>query len=52
LKTKVEECTDALIELSLFTEEQRDFAGAVSVVAEGNIDTALEIMEGRGEQRW
>ena len=45
-RTKVEECTDQLVEMGFFTEEQKDSAGAVSVAADGDIFHALEIMEG------
>lgn len=48
----VDECTDQLIEMGYFTEVQRDFARAVSAVVEGNLNGALEIMEGRAEQNW
>jgi hypothetical protein len=48
----VDECTDQLIEMGYFTEAQKDFARAVSLVAEGNLNSALEIMEGRAEQNW
>jgi F0F1-type ATP synthase membrane subunit b/b' len=51
-RSPVDECTDHLIEMAYFTEAQRDFASAVSLVAQGNLNSALEIMEGRAEQNW
>jgi hypothetical protein len=43
-RTKVEECTNQLVEMGFFTEGQRDSAGAVSVAADGDIVSALEII--------
>ena len=45
-RTKVEECTDRLVEMGFFSETQRDSASAVSVAADGDIVHALEYMEG------
>jgi len=38
--------------MGYFTGEQKDFAGAVSIVAGGDLVNALDIMEGRAEQKW
>ena len=51
-KSHVEDCADTLIEMGYFTGEQKDFAGAVSIVAGGDLVNALDIMEGRAEQKW
>jgi len=45
-RTRIEECTDRLVEMGYFGEGDRDSAGAVSVAAEGDMDKALDIVEG------
>lgn len=44
-RSKVDECTDRLVEMGFFSEGQRDAAGAVSIAADGDIANAIEIME-------
>ena len=48
-KSKVEECTDRLVEMGFFGEKERDCAAAVSVVANGDIESALAIVSGSDE---
>jgi hypothetical protein len=45
-RNKVEECTDRLVEMGFFEEGQRDSAAAVSVAANGDIESALAIVSG------
>ena len=45
-KSKEEECTDQLIEMGFFGETERDSAMAVSVAANGDIESALAILSG------
>jgi hypothetical protein len=44
--SKVGECTERLIEMGFFAEGQRDRAELVSIAADGDIASAIEIMEG------
>jgi hypothetical protein len=45
-RSKVEECTDQLVEMGFFEVGQRDSAAAVSVAANGDIESALAIVSG------
>jgi hypothetical protein len=45
--SRVQECTDRLVELGYFGVENRDMAGAVSVAADGDLEKAMDIIDGK-----
>jgi hypothetical protein len=44
-RTRIEECTERLIEMGYFTSEQRDLARSLSVVVDGELSEAIDVLE-------
>jgi len=47
-RNNIDECADKLIEMGFFTSEQRDMARSLSVVADGDLSQAVDLLQDGG----